>query len=366
MDDRNDFKAVQGRPSRQALGEAARASDAALVERLLAAGADPNACVAPPETYAGLTKAPADVLPPFLVFLLTPLAIAAIKDCAPIVEALLDAGADPRIYFDATPLHPSFVSLPPIYLASSHKVCSLLLAAGSPADTFSELRRCWGSPLTRTVEQDIPEGEKARIVAELVRSGADVNLPGKDSGRSPLLEAVRYGAGELVVRRLLEFGADPDLPDDRGVPPLSVAAERSDLAAARALLEAGADPNRADPGGDRPLHQAANAGAAESPEMVRLLLAFGADPGALNSTRHSPLHCAAALGDAETCELLLDAGADPEARSLFGEKPFDMAGHPTSRARIEALLLARRERMEIEELLTESGPARPAPPRSAL
>jgi ankyrin repeat protein len=56
------------------------------------------------------------------------------------------------------------------------------------------------------------------------------------------------------------------------------------------------------------------------PELARHLLALGADPGieARNATKVAPLHSAVAAGAADIARLLLEHGADPNARQALG------------------------------------------------
>jgi ankyrin repeat protein len=55
--------------------------------------------------------------------------------------------------------------------------------------------------------------------------------------------------------------------------------------------------------------------------MVELLLARGAQVGARNAFGNTPLHLA--VGDRRVVELLLAAGADARARNLFDKTPLD-------------------------------------------
>jgi ankyrin repeat protein len=83
--------------------------------------------------------------------------------------------------------------------------------------------------------------------------------------------------------------------------------ERGDFAAMRALVDA--DPSLArerHPSGSTPLHAAVG-----NPDAVRLLLQHGADPNARDvGDNATPLHFAAGGGHLESVRLLLDAGAD--------------------------------------------------------
>ena len=68
---------------------------------------------------------------------------------------------------------------------------------------------------------------------------------------------------------------------------------------------------------------------------ARMLLDAGADPDAKNAEGRTLLHVAAALETSGTAELLLDKGADPNARDLHGATPL----HHAANARIAERLL---------------------------
>jgi hypothetical protein len=78
------------------------------------------------------------------------------------------------------------------------------------------------------------------------------------------------------------------------------------------------------------------------PACARLLVGNGADVEATadNPTRVRPLHSAAAARQRATVELLLDQGADPDARQQRGYTALQSAAHSGDRELVE-LLLAR-------------------------
>ena len=98
-----------------------------------------------------------------------------------------------------------------------------------------------------------------------------------------------------------------------------------DLKWVRWLLKKGVNPNeRHHLTGDTPLHTAVSC---EDPDarIVRLLLEHGADPNARDRNGRTPLHYAAIYGHYEIVKLLTDFGADPCARDSSGRTPADCA-----------------------------------------
>ena len=107
------------------------------------------------------------------------------------------------------------------------------------------------------------------------------------------------------------------------------------LAAVKKFLDQGGNVNLQDEPGMTPLHHAVNADWKGSHlEMIKLLIDRGADVKAIDDTHHTPLHWASSK---EAAELLIDAGADVDARTLSdGETILYSAawgaaqGHPKS------------------------------------
>ena len=86
------------------------------------------------------------------------------------------------------------------------------------------------------------------------------------------------------------------------------------IAAVKEYLDKGGNVNLQDEPGMTPLHHAVNQDWKGSHrEMVKLLIDRGADVKAIDDTHHTPLHWAS---NKETAELLIDAGADVNAKTL--------------------------------------------------
>src|ERR671937_2195069 len=141
-----------------------------------------------------------------------------------------------------------------------------------------------------------------REEAERLASGREVNV----------FEASALGRTERL-RELLD--ADPSLANawaDDGFQPLGLASFFGNANAARVLLDHGADVNSASRNQMKvmPLHSAA---AAQDPdvryEISKLLLEAGADPNARQQDEYTPLMAADQQGDPRVRELLVSHGA---------------------------------------------------------
>ena len=160
-----------------------------------------------------------------------------------------------------------------------------------------------------------------------------------DPHQVSLLQHCAYYGDVTAVRLLLAHGAElePRAPDLG----LTGAAFHGHWRLVRFLLDQGANPNHADPGnGETPLHAAlCTTDRATHDRVLQVLLAAGANPNAatkpgaetggfmrdVRTRGETPLHRAAAFGTEETIAMLLNAGANKEARDANGDSPLSWA-----------------------------------------
>ena len=202
-------------------------------------------------------------------------------------------------------------------------------------------------------------------VRSLVEGGASPDAPNAD-GERPLVVAATEHRPD-VVRVLLELGADPDVRDASGDVALDHALGHRTIL--KRLLAAGADANRA---GDAPLVYRA----AKHARALAALLDHGADPNAMTSRFETALGFASDWGHMASVEILLAAGASPNAldpetgrtplhyaaengRVDILERLLDAGGDPTLRGgdavtTLEAALM--RDQAEAAILLLERAP----------
>ena len=157
---------------------------------------------------------------------------------------------------------------------------------------------------------------------------------------SELIEATRAGDAERVAALLTDR---PDLNEARGdgMTALHLAAQAGHVAIAESLLNAGAE---VDPttriGKYTPLHIAATQA---NDAIISLLLQAGANAKATTTNSNvTPLHLAAQeVGGAESVRLLLERGADPNAKEISaGQTPLMFAAANNRVGSIELLLQA--------------------------
>jgi uncharacterized protein len=145
----------------------------------------------------------------------------------------------------------------------------------------------------------------------LLQKKIDPNIAEPD-GTTALHWAVRYDEATLV-ERLIKAGAKPDIANRYGVTPIALACESGSAAVVEQLLKAGVSPNATGPLGETALHTCAHTGNADA---AKALLARGAKVDAGDSWRgQTPLMWAAAQGHAAMVRVLVEAGADVNARS---------------------------------------------------
>jgi ankyrin repeat protein len=155
---------------------------------------------------------------------------------------------------------------------------------------------------------------------------------------APVADAAMHG-DVAAVKALLQKGADVNAPQGDGMTALHWAAERGDAEMTAVLLAGGASPAvETRIGHYTPLHIAAKGG---FDQVVKRLADARADVSALTATGAMPVHFAAAAGNAGTVAVLLDRGADPDARETqWGQTPLMFAASG-GRTAVVTLLMTR-------------------------
>jgi ankyrin repeat protein len=124
------------------------------------------------------------------------------------------------------------------------------------------------------------------------------------------------------VKKLLDYGVDPNIENNEEKTPLYWAAFNKNDKIVKLLLNKGADPNRADIEGISPLYWAAYT---KNDKILKLLLAKGADPNIEDNEGKTPLYWAIYTGNSEATNILLQHGANPNKPDKIGNTPLSIA-----------------------------------------
>ena len=169
---------------------------------------------------------------------------------------------------------------------------------------------------TSLLVQAVRDDENPAALSALLRQGADVNAAGA-GGWTALMWAAQNG-NLATVRFLLDKGARVNIGHARfPVLPLTLATAYRHPDVVRLLLERGADVDARSKPGTTALFLACSRGQTST---VRSLLARGLSPNTRGTlTGRTPLMWAAYARSLPTFDLLLGAGADPQARDSGGD-----------------------------------------------
>lgn len=181
--------------------------------------------------------------------------------------------------------------------------------------------------------QDAADRKDVKAAAAAIAAGADVNARDKH-GRAPLHLAI-VRRSKTLVKKLLEAGADPRLPDGKGQIPLTLLTQHlRDVKLAALLVDRGAqvdEPDQQQYSGRTPLHYAVKYAKLD---LAQWLLDHGADLEAKDVDHgETPLLmlCRSESGVMSKTELanarwLMERGADLHATGEGGQTILHLAG----------------------------------------
>ena len=289
----------------------------------------------------------------------TPLHMAADRGLLEVTRILIKRGAsiNARDSSDRTPLHPIYRDKSRTFDDTYFDVVLYLLEHGADVDTQANTEH--STPLHLALYHG-----GFKVARLLLDRGVNINVQDK-KGRTPLHEVLTELDDSYpdyfvdAVRFSLDHGADVDVGDNNGSTPLHVISQYGNIEAARLLLEHGACVDAQDNDHSTPLHFASRCGNAE---VAHLLLKHGANIITRNKQGHTPqdlllamesvgldigpvrsflerdaavdavdynhltlLHKASYDGNAIAAQLLLERGADVNARNEEGDTPLHRA-----------------------------------------
>ena len=194
----------------------------------------------------------------------------------------------------------------PAALSKRHfRIADLLYSRGAVIDVRDEEGR---TPL-----YVVSYRGQVDIMRWLLDRGADANAQRCSPGRFTPLHEAATGTHLEAVQLLLERNADANLQSTGGDTSLHGAIhgyfKRKVADIVRRLLEYGADPNICDNDVSTPLHQASYRGLLE---VAQLLISYGAKVDEKDKRAKTPFQLAASEGHGEITKLLLEHGAVPQ------------------------------------------------------
>lgn len=246
------------------LGQASRACDVSVVQRLIASGVP----LSEPDSRFN-----------------TPLHEAMAAGKAPCVYLLLKAGANPY--------PPNRAGETPHLLARRYPDAAVraeLLGLIENPGLFQPASDSLGFAVLRGLEP---------VVRAILDAGADPNAVDA-TGRTALHQAALKGRPE-IIRVLLDHGADIEAEDRDGSRPLHDAALGGDIASVGVLIAHGADLKAVTANGETALHIAASWGKSG---VVRELLEAGANKNARNRRGETARDLALKNGQTDTAAML--------------------------------------------------------------
>lgn len=304
-----------------------------------------------------------------------PILLAVSQGHIEIVRLLLDRGAEAKTMgfeIDITPLHE----------ANDIEIAKLLISRGADVNARDDTG-C--QPIHYAAIPGYIEDDEEKAIADslvlikfLIEKGADP-LAEDDKKEQPIHIAARNSTAE-VVSFFLNHNAKVDATIQHkedyfrnGWQPIHLAVARDDgdesLKITQLLISKGANVNAITAAGETPLHLTQNAA------ITKLLLQHGAKPDAISTglIKEQPIHHFAMEGDVESIKLLLDHGADIEAKSaeetetitpldtaVYWGKPdavkflLERGAKPTERTMMNALRFDSRS-IEILQILHQNG-----------
>ena len=251
--------------------------------------------------------------------------------CDEVARLLLEAGADPN---DDQGLYNRMQ-----YPDDDH--LKLLFAHGLGKDNggpwFKRFFECWPKVASRSPSEMLSYQLRYAVktnyldrVKLLVENGADVNRPARypAGSRSPYEEALLSGNPE-IAEYLLEQGATETQLNPAEA--FAAACVGADGDRARALVTR--DPTFL----QNPGELLTDAASGNRQDAVRLMVELGFDVN--DSEAPSPLHCAALAGQLEMVKLLLELGANANARDPHHRAtPLAWAAHTNQQAVVDYLV----------------------------
>jgi uncharacterized protein len=163
------------------------------------------------------------------------------------------------------------------------------------------------------------------MVKKLISYGVDPNIP-NNAGETPLMAASSFFGSMFsfseVIEVLVSAGAQIDAVDNQGSSSLLKAIKNNRIPLAVKLIEKGANVNLANSKGQNPFMLAMEK---ENPELIKALIKAGIDLNITNEEGRTPLMMLALVGKNELVQAFIEAGADINKQDVLGQTALMLA-----------------------------------------
>ena len=226
-------------------------------------------------------------------------------------DYLLQAGANPNVYDNN--------GIGPVHIAAKRNDLEMLSRLRSLGANLGAATNQGKTPLHILAAAGLqPEHIAIFRLAEIDPNQFD------NQGLAPVHYAAQGSPAESVVGLLL-LGVSPNMQDKHGNTPLHYALHyNEDPDLIKALLRVGADPNFPDADGTKPVEIAINA--TGDWQIVKQLIEAGASPHLVGPDGRTLLHRAIAAKNPELALSLIEGGANPHQKDMFGDDAFALVG----------------------------------------
>uniref|UniRef100_A0AAQ4QWK6 Ankyrin 1, erythrocytic b n=1 Tax=Gasterosteus aculeatus aculeatus TaxID=481459 RepID=A0AAQ4QWK6_GASAC len=262
----------------------------------------------------------------------TPLAVALQQGHENVVALLINYGTKGK------------VRLPALHIAARNddtRTAAVLLQNDPNADVLSKVfTHYWFTPLHIAAHYEnmsvaqllLNRGSQCKLhpqasrrgnvmmVRLLLDRGAQIDAVTKDE-LTPLHCAARNGHAR-IIEILLEHGAPIQAKTKVNGPPLKMTCRASLFQSTEKFIDGGASPNASNVKVETPLHMASRAGHCE---VAQFLLQNTAQADARAKDDQTPLHCAARMGHKELVKMLLEHKASPDSATTAGHTPLHIS-----------------------------------------
>ena len=234
----------------------------------------------------------------------TPLLKACCKGNKDVINALLNAGANPDISdnYDLTGLHYA------AYLDCNKEVLQAIIDHGADVNATNKNNH--------TALMFACNNSNEDAINMLLNAGTDPTI-GDINGDTCLHAAVGQNCTKEVIEEIINHGADVNATNKNNRTALMIACHKGNIDVMNLLLNAGANFDISDDDAQTCLHYAATGDS--SHEVLEIIIGHGVDVNSTNNSNQTALMRASHKGNKHVINVLINAGANPHISDDEGD-----------------------------------------------